>query len=84
MRDMDSDRDEVRLGLGPWASSHEAARAIAVEGARVDAKFLAKRRAEIEDAITRAERLQALTDRLLRELHERRRSDRRFNRRAAR
>jgi hypothetical protein len=84
MRDMDAKGDEVRLGLGPWASSHEAAKAFAVEGARVDAPFLAKRRREIEDAITRAERLQALTDRLLRELHERRRNDRRFNRRAAR
>src|SRR3954469_12377060 len=55
MRDMDSNRDEVRLGLGPWASSHEAARAIAVEGAKVDAQFLAKRRREIEDAVGRAE-----------------------------
>jgi hypothetical protein len=84
MRDMEARSGGIRLGLGPWASSHEAAKALAVEGAQVDRAFLAKRRREIEDAITRAEKLQAATDRLLRELHERRRSDRRLNRRAAR
>ena len=81
MRDMESRAGEIRLGLGPWASSHEAAQAIAIEGVKVDRAFLARRRREIEDAITRAEKLQAATDRLLRQLHERRRSDRRFNRR---
>jgi hypothetical protein len=84
MRDLEGSEREIRLGLGPWASSHEAAKSIAVEGARVDRAFLAKRRAEIEDAIKRAEKLQAATDRLLRALHERRRVDRRWNRRAAR
>lgn len=84
MRDMDSERDEVRIGQGPWASSHEAAKAIAIEGAKVDAGFLAKRRREIEEAVTRAERLREITDKLLRELHERRRSDRKFNRRGGR
>lgn len=84
MRDLDSSREEIRVGLGPWASSHEAAKAIAAENARVDGSFLAKRRREIEDAVERAEKLQALTDRLLRELHEKRRNDRRFNRRAPR
>lgn len=82
MHDLDASREEIRVGLGPWASSHEAAKAIAAEGARVDATFLARRRGEIEDAVERAEKLQALTDRLLRELHERRRQDRRFNRRS--
>ena len=84
MRDMEGRAGDIRLGLGPWASSHEAAKAIAIEGAKVDRAFLARRRREIEDAIARAERLQAATDRLLRELHEKRRNDRRFNRRAPR
>ena len=84
MRDLEGSDRGIRLGLGPWASSHEAAKSIAIEGARVDRAFLAKRRGEIEDAITRAERLQSTTDRLLRALHERRRVDRRWNRRAAR
>ena len=83
MHDLDAaSKDEIRVGLGPWASSHEAAKAIAAEGVRVDGAFLAKRRREIEDAIDRAEKLQALTDRLLRELHEKRRKDLRFNRRS--
>jgi hypothetical protein len=82
MHDIDASKDEIRVGLGPWASSHEAAKAIAAEGARVDGAFLARRRREIEDAIARAEKLQALADRLLRELHEKRRNDRRFNRRS--
>lgn len=81
MHDLDDPKGGLRVGLGPWASSHEAAKAIAAEGVRVDGSFLARRRREIEDAVERAEKLQALTDRLLRELHEKRRKDRRFNRR---
>ncbi len=82
MRDLGAPAGEIRLGLGPWASSHEAAKAIAAEGVKVDRAFLAKRRREIEEAIARAEKLQAATDRMLRQLHERRRVSPRFNRRA--
>ncbi len=82
MRDLGAKDGGIRLGLGPWASSHEAAKAIAAEGAKLDRAFLAARRREIEDAIARAEKLQATTDRLLRRLHERRRSSPGFNRRA--
>ena len=42
------------------------------EAQRVDAKFLAARRRQVEDAISSAEKLRALTDKLLRDSHDRR------------
>jgi hypothetical protein len=46
-----------------------------------DRAMLARLRKDIEDAVQRAEKLQAVTDRLLRELHDRRRTNPLFNRR---
>jgi len=38
----------------------------------VDARFLAKRRKEVDDAVRAAEKLRELTDKLLRESHAKR------------
>jgi hypothetical protein len=42
------------------------------ESQRVDTKFLAQRRKEVDDAVKAAEKLRAATDKLLRESHEKR------------
>ena len=47
----------------------------------VDRVLLARLRDEIEDAVARAEKLRSVTDRLLRELHEKRRTHPGLNRR---
>ena len=47
----------------------------------LDRKTLGRLRKDVEDAVARAEKLQAVTDKLLRELHDRRRTNPAFNRR---
>lgn len=82
MRDLDASNDRIHLARGPWAASTDVAGRLApLEGLAVDRAFLAKRRAEVEEAIRAAEKLQDVTDRRLRELADRRRTSRTLNRR---
>ena len=83
MRDLDArGTGKVRLGRGPWAPVAAAAGRLAPpDGVVVDRAFLAERRADVEAAIKATEKLQAVTDRRLRELADRRRTSRSFNRR---
>ncbi|HXN15606.1 MAG TPA: hypothetical protein VN878_04465 [Usitatibacter sp.] len=84
MRENERGSSAIWLAPGPWelGESLEPVRvAYQPDAQLLDRRFLAKRRNEVETAIKSAERLQALTDNLLRALHERRRTQPRWNRR---
>ena len=84
MRDVNSRGQRVHLVRGSW--SHDGDDEIVSrdqwpEAPVLDRALLARLRKDVEDAVARAEKLQQLTDKLLRQLHERRRKDPRLNRR---
>jgi hypothetical protein len=84
MRDVNARGDRVHLVRGSWA--HEGDDEIVSrdqwpQAPVLDRALLARLRKDVEDAVSRAEKLQQLTDKLLRQLHERRRKDPRLNRR---
>lgn len=85
MRDMGSRSLKVHLVRGSWARDTEDGEVVSRDGwpetPLMDGDTLARYRKEVDDAVARAEKLQALTDRLLRELHEQRRTNPQFNRR---
>lgn len=84
MRDVNARADRIHLVHGSWAHPHEADVIKTGEWPQtpvLDRAFLANARKAIDDAVRRAEDLQKLIDGLLRELHEKRRTNPKFNRR---
>jgi hypothetical protein len=84
MRDVNSRALKLHLVRGSWAIDDDAD-VVSRDGwpdtPVLDRATLARLRKDVEDAVARAEKLQALTDKLLRQLHERRRTNPAFNRR---
>ena len=81
MRDTDSESLSVHLARSPWDPGPGGE--LQPESQRIDARFLAGKRKEVEDAVKAAAKLRELTDKLLLESHRRRSSpahDRRKNR----
>ena len=84
MTDVNSRSIKPHLVRGSWALDDAAefvSRDAWPDTPVLDRELLARLRKDVEDAVVRAERLQATTDKLLRELHERRRTNPQFNRR---
>ena len=84
MRDANSRALKVHLVRGSWAQEGDGdivSRDGWPETPLLDRETLARYRKDVDDAVARAEKLQAHTDKLLRELHERRRTNPQFNRR---
>jgi hypothetical protein len=84
MRDTNSDSLSVQVVRSPWDPGPGGD--LQPEAQVVDAKFLATKRKEVDDAVKAAEKLRALTDKLLLESHEQRAHpgfDRRKGRRRA-
>ena len=84
MQDVNSRALKLHLVRGSWAIDGEddvTSRDGWPETPALDRAMLGTLRKQVEDAVSRAEKLQALTDKLLRELHERRRTNPAFNRR---
>jgi hypothetical protein len=79
MRDTDSKSMKVQLARSPWdpGPGGETQR----ESQVVDRHFLAKSRKDVDEAVKAAEKLQAVTDKLLRKMHEMRRKRPGLNRR---
>ena len=70
MRDTGSRKVRIELVRSPWDPGPGGDQQ--PEAQPLDEKFLAKRRKEVDDAVKAAEKLHALTDRLLRESHAKR------------
>jgi hypothetical protein len=70
MRDTNSDKLAVQLVRSPWDPGPGGD--LQPEAQVVNAKFLAGKREEVDDAVRAAEKLRALTDKMLRDSHERR------------
>ena len=70
MRDTSSRKVAIQLVRSPWDPGPGGD--TQPEAQVVDARFLAKRRREVDDAVKAAEKLHALTDKLLRESHAKR------------
>jgi hypothetical protein len=84
MRDTNARAAKIHLVRGSWALPADAdsvSRDEWPDAPVVDRALLVRLRDDIEDAVARAEKLRALTDRLLRELHEKRRTHPGMNRR---
>ena len=85
MRDVNSGPLKLHLVRGSWALGDDDAELVSrdawPEAPLADRNTLGKLRKDVEDAVARAEKLSTLTDRLLRELHDRRRTNPQFNRR---
>lgn len=84
MRDVNSRALKLHLVRGSWAVEDDAevsSRDAWPDTPVLDRTTLGRLRKDVEDAVARAEKLRATTDRLLRELHERRRTNPNFNRR---
>jgi hypothetical protein len=79
MRDSSSKQVAIHLARSPWDPGPGGE--TQPESQPVDRKFLARRRKEVDDAVRSAEKLQAETNKLLRKMHELRRSRPGFNRR---
>jgi hypothetical protein len=79
MRDSSSRAGMVHLARSPWDPGPGGE--TQPETQKVDRKFLAGRRKDVDDAVRSAERLQTEANRLLRKMHELRRSRPGFNRR---
>jgi hypothetical protein len=79
MRDTGSRTSRIQIARALWDPGPGGE--TQPESQVVDRRFLAARRKEVEDAIRAAERLRAVTDKLLRALHEMRRKRPRLNRR---
>jgi hypothetical protein len=65
-----SSADAIHLVRSPWDPGPGGD--LQPESQRVDAKMLAAKRREVEDAVSSAEKLRALTDKLLRDSHAKR------------
>jgi hypothetical protein len=86
MRDANVRGDRIHLVHGSWARAQEAEVIKTGEWPQtpvLDRAFLSQMRKVIEDAVDRAEDLQKIIDASLRELHEMRRTNRKFDRRRA-
>ena len=70
MRDTDSKKLAIHLVRSPWDPGPGGH--IQPEAQLLDAKFLALKRKEVDEAVAAAEKLRAITDKLLRESHLRR------------
>ena len=70
MRDTDSASVSVHLARSPWDPGPGGE--LQPESQPVDARFLAAKRKEVEKAVKAAEKLRALTDKLLLDSHKRR------------
>lgn len=70
MRDTNSQELAIQLVRSPWDPGPGGD--LQPEAQVVDAKFLAGKRKEVDDAVKAAEKLRALTDKLLLDSHERR------------
>ena len=84
MRDVNSRALKLHLVRGSWAVDDDAdvsSRDGWPDTPVLDRKTLGRLRKDVEDAVARAEKLRTRTDKLLRELHDRRRTNPRFNRR---
>jgi hypothetical protein len=79
MRDTNSKKVKVQLVRGAWDPGPGGE--TQPESQRVDRKFLARRRKDVDDAVRAAQKLQSITDKLLRKMHEARRSRPGLNRR---
>jgi hypothetical protein len=79
MRDSSSKQVAIHLARGPWDPGPGGE--TQPESQRVDRKFLASRRKEVDDAIRGAEKLQTVANKLLRKMHELRRKRPGYNRR---
>jgi hypothetical protein len=71
MRDTNSKAMRVQLVRSPWDPGPGGE--TQPEAQLVDRKFLARRRKDVDDAVRAAEKLQAVTDKQLRKMHELRR-----------
>lgn len=81
MRDSSSKEGAVHLARSPWDPGPGGE--TQPESQKVNRKFLASRRKEVDDAIRAAEKLQTVANKLLRKMHELRRSRPGYNRRKA-
>ena len=79
MRDSSSKQVAIHLARSPWDPGPGGE--TQPESQPVDRKFLARRRKEVDNAIRGAEKLQSEANKLLRKMHELRRSRPRYNRR---
>src|SRR5882672_12330488 len=70
MRDTNSESLAIQLVRSPWDPGPGGD--LQPEAQVVDAKFLANKRKEVDDAVKAAEKLRALTDKQLRVAHEKR------------
>ncbi len=70
MRDTNSDKLSVQIVRSPWDPGPGGD--LQPEAQALDAKFLAAKRKELDDAVKAAQKLRALTDKLLLDSHERR------------
>ena len=70
MRDTSSESLRVQVARSPWDPGPGGD--LQPEAQVVDAKFLATKRKEVDDAVKAAEKLRALTDKLLLESHQQR------------
>jgi hypothetical protein len=68
----DSDDASIHLSRSPWDPGPGGD--LQPESQAIDARYLAAKRRDIDDAVAAAEKLRALTDKLLRNLHARRKS----------
>jgi len=85
MRDTDRKNSPVYLVRGSWAAGLDldaVSRDAWPDTPVVDAALLGGLREDVEAAIVRAERLRSTTDKLLRRMHEKRRTNPRLNRRS--
>ena len=84
MRDVNQRGTKVYLVRGSWARGLEfesVSRDLWPEAPLLDRAFLGRLRDDVEDAVARAEKLRDLTDKLLRKLHDMRRTTPGLNRR---
>jgi hypothetical protein len=84
MRDINARGTRIHLVRGSWAlpvDVETVARDQWPDAPVLDKDLLDALRDDIEDGVKHAEKLQAVTDKALRELHEQRRTNPRFNRR---
>ncbi|HET7729950.1 MAG TPA: hypothetical protein VFK48_07965, partial [Usitatibacter sp.] len=87
MHDVNLREGLVHLVRGSWALAHPDESVASdrwPEAPALDRALLAQLRDDVEAAVTRAEKLRDTTDRLLRKLHDARRTNPRFDRRRSR
>lgn len=87
MHDVNLREGRVHLVRGSWALAHPDESVASdrwPEAPALDRALLSQLRDDVEAAVTRAEKLRDTTDRLLRKLHDARRTNPRFDRRRSR